>query len=180
MAVWRGWLAAELHSVALCKRYISTHCLQRMIPTAARVLERLSGLFDFEVPWYFALYCPPFLIMYIYIYHLFVAMLHITVVQYEKGDRQTQKVQGKKPIKWKKSKNQYKNLEAISRHCHVHKNISRYLRYGSSHGGAATPQPSLTVFDSKTGLRGSRTSKTPPTSHIKKCIYDQEIPQCHF
>ena len=87
---------------------------------------------------------------------------------------------GKKQIKWKKSKNQYKNLEGISRHCHVHKNISRYLRYGSSHGGAATPQPSLTVFDSKTGQRGSRTSKTPPTSHIKKCIYDQEIPQCLF
>ena len=35
-------------------------------------------------------------VMIIYIYHLFVAMLHITVVQYEKGDRQTQKVQGKK------------------------------------------------------------------------------------
>ena len=50
------------------------------------------------------------------------------------------------------------------------KNISRYLRYGSSHGGSATPQPGLTVFDSKTGQRGSRTSKTPPTSHIKKCI----------
>ena len=29
-------------------------------------------------------------------------MLHITVVQYEKGDRQTQNVQGKKQIKWKK------------------------------------------------------------------------------
>ena len=56
------------------------------------------------------------------------------------------KCRGKKQIKWKKSKNQYKNLEAISRRCHVHKNISRYLRYGSSHGGAATPQPSLTVF----------------------------------
>ena len=28
-------------------------------------------------------------------------MLHITVVQYEKGDRQTQNVQEKKQIKWK-------------------------------------------------------------------------------
>ena len=32
----------------------------------------------------------------IYIYHLFVAMLHITVVQYEKGERQTQKSAGGK------------------------------------------------------------------------------------
>ena len=30
---------------------------------------------------------------YIYIYHLLVPMLHITVVQYEKGDRQKQNVQ---------------------------------------------------------------------------------------
>ena len=59
------------------------------------------------------------------------------------------------------------------------KKISRYLKYGSNDGGAATPQPSLTVFDSKTGQRDSRTSKTPPTSHIKKCLYDQEIPQRH-
>ena len=34
-------------------------------------------------------------------YHLFVAMLHITVVQYEKGDKQTQNVQ--EQVKWKKS-----------------------------------------------------------------------------
>ena len=33
--------------------------------------------------------------LYFFIYDLLVAMLHITVVQYEKGDRQTQKVQGK-------------------------------------------------------------------------------------
>ena len=31
-----------------------------------------------------------------YIYHLFVAMLYITVVQYEKGERQTQKSAGGK------------------------------------------------------------------------------------
>ena len=29
-------------------------------------------------------------------------MLHITVVQYEKGDRQTQNVHEKKQTKWKK------------------------------------------------------------------------------
>ena len=29
-------------------------------------------------------------------------MLHITVVQYEKGERQTKKVQGEEQIKWKK------------------------------------------------------------------------------
>ena len=47
-------------------------------------------------------------------------MLHITVVQYEKVDRQAQKVQEKTDYV-KESKNQYKSLEAISRHCHVHK-----------------------------------------------------------
>ena len=71
------------------------------------------------------------------------------------------KVQGEKWIKWKKSKNQYKNLEATSTHCHVHKNISRYLRYGSSHGGAATPQPSLTVLTAKLG----REAAAPPRPH---------------
>ena len=61
----------------------------------------------------------------------------------------------------KKIKNQYKNLEATSTHCHVHKNISRYLRYGSSHGGAATPQPSLTVLTAKPG----REAAAPPRPH---------------
>ena len=106
-------------------------------------------------------------------------MLHITVVQCEKSDRRTQKVQEKNRLS-EKSKNQYKNLKPYQDIAMYIKSISRYLRYGSSHGDAATPRPSLTVFDCKTGQRGSRTSKTPPTSHIKKCLYDQEIPQCHF
>ena len=76
-------------------------------------------------------------------------MLHIMVVQYEKGGRQTQNVQEK--TDYVKKVKIDKNLEATSRHCHLHKNISRYIRYGSSHGVAATPQPSITVFDSKTG-----------------------------
>ena len=102
-------------------------------------------------------------------------MLHITVVQYEKGDRQIQNVQEITPIKWKKEKSVQEQVTSR----HVHNDISRYLRYVSIHGGAAAPQPSLTVFDSKTGQQDSSTSKTPPTAHIKKCLYDQEIPQLH-
>ena len=38
-------------------------------------------------------------------------MLHITVVLYEKGDSQTQKVQEKKQIKWKKSHNAFRERQ---------------------------------------------------------------------
>ena len=73
----------------------------------------------------------------------------------------TKKCRGKNRLSEKKSKTQYKNLEAISTHCHVHKNISRCLRYGSSHGGAATPQPSLTVLTAKPGKEAA----APPRPH---------------
>ena len=46
-------------------------------------------------------------------------MLHITVVQYKKDDRQTQNMQGKKQISEKK--NQYKNLFTFVFHRHCFK-----------------------------------------------------------
>ena len=56
-------------------------------------------------------------------------MLDISVVQYEKGDRQTQKSAGEKTDEVKKkSKNQYKNLEAILRHCHVHQKYIKIFK----------------------------------------------------
>ena len=63
-------------------------------------------------------------------YHLFVAMLHITVVQYEKGDKH--KMCRSRLSERKVLENQYKNLKVTSRHCHVHNDISGYLRYSFS------------------------------------------------
>ena len=101
----------------------------------------------------------------IYIYISFI-LSHVT---YNSGtiwkgwQTNTKSAGGKNRLSEKKvKKKQYKSLEAISRHCHVHKNISRYLRYGSNHGGAVTPQPSLTVFDSKTGYSRDKANRGKP------------------
>ena len=65
-------------------------------PVTSQISEPVGQIIDFSIS--------PLLHIYIYIYHLFVAMLHITVVQYEKGDRQTKKVQGKNRLSGKKVK----------------------------------------------------------------------------
>ena len=70
-----------------------------------------------------------------------------------------------------KSKNQYKNLEAISSVIMYIKNISRYLRYGSSHGGAATPRPSLTVFLTAKPGNEAASPPRPHPHHTSKSAY---------
>ena len=59
-----------------------------------------------------------------YLYHLFVTILHITVVQYEKkGNTQTQEVQQN----YYMIEIQYNlNMNVTLRHCHVHNKLSRY------------------------------------------------------
>ena len=45
---------------------------------------------------------------------------------------------------------------------------------------ARPPRCSAMLFvDSKTWQRGSRAYMTCPTLHIKKCLYDKEVPQRH-
>ena len=72
----------------------------------------------------------------------------------------------------RESKNQYKNLKVTPRHCHVHNDISKHLRYGSNHGAAATPQPSLDGgFDSKKSGNKTAAPPWPHPHHTSKSAY---------
>ena len=70
-------------------------------------------------------------LLYIYISFIRSHVTYNSGTIWEKWQTNTKSAGKKKQIKWKKSKNQYKNLEAISRQCHVHK---KYIKiFKSSH-----------------------------------------------
>ena len=77
----------------------------------------------------------------------------------------------KKQIKWKKIKISTRTWKPYQDITIYIKNISWYLRYGSSHGGAATPRPSLTVFlTAKPGNEAASPPKPHP-HHTSKSAY---------
>ena len=75
-----------------------------------------------------------------------------------------------KQIKWKKLKISTRTWKPYQDIAMYIKNISRYLRYGPSHGCAATLQPSHAVFDSKTGNEAAAPPR-PQQHHTSKSAY---------
>ena len=103
-------------------------------------------------------------------------MLHITVVQYEKGDRQTQNVQEKKQIMWKKSKNQYENLKDNAMCIMIFQDTWDMVEVME-----ARPPGSPVLRGFFTAKPGNRTVAPPwpHPDHIKKCLCGQEVSQIH-